>query len=428
MQPVKDFTVFLYGVTGGPNNPAYLDTSVPPLVPSNTVVTIVDGNFQPGHLEFSSPTYGIDKGDKATITVDRVGGALGQLTIQFTTANGTAVSNLNYTATNGTLTFGNQSITPQTFTVPTLNDNVVEGAKTVNLTLFNPTLIGSQQGSLTNQEVLAYPSNAVLTINDTDSYGTLKFLVANYNILQNAGQALITVTRTGGTVGTVQVQYATTDGINITNGVDLPAYAGTNYGAVNGTLTFSNGVTSQSFIVPIYYTPNETNAANRILKLILLGGSNRRPFSVLPLETATLTILDPQLVQNAAGDVDQTTLNGTGFNNYVNSLSLQPDGSLVVGGDFTIFDAFVYDYVGRLLPSKPCHTILSSKAFFAVANSNVWQVLSQAPSTNQIDGSIMAVGDFTQFNEVNRSGIARLNLDGSLDESFNPGAGADSTV
>ncbi|HEX3720204.1 MAG TPA: Calx-beta domain-containing protein [Verrucomicrobiae bacterium] len=424
MQPVKDFTVYLYNLTSDPNSPAYFDTNAIPLVPSTTIVTIVDGNFQPGHLEFSSPTYSVLKGGTATVTVDRVGGALGQLTVDYGTANGTATSGLNYTGASGQLTFASESVTPQTFTVSTLQDNVVEGAKTVNLSLSNPQLKGSQQGSLTNQQVLSYPSNAVLTINDVDSYGTLNFLVPNYNILQNANQALVTVTRTGGTIGTVQVQYATTDGNNA-KAPDQPAYAGTNYGAVSGTLTFSNSVTSQSFIVPIYYTPNETNAANRTLNLVLFSSNPSSILNPSP-ETATLTILDPQLVLNSAGAVDQTTLNGTGFNNYVSSLSLQPDGSLVAGGDFTIFDSYVYDYVARLLPDGAYdNSFLQSQAG---ANSNVWQVLSQAPNPGQTDGSIMAVGAFYQFDQVNRNGIARLNLDGSLDESFNPGAGADSTV
>ena len=40
----------------------------------------------------------------------------------------------------------------------------------------------------------------------------------------------------------------------------------------------------------------------------------------------------------------------------------------------------------------------------------------------------MAVGAFTNMDGVPRNNIARLNLDGSLDETFNPGSGADNTV
>ena len=40
----------------------------------------------------------------------------------------------------------------------------------------------------------------------------------------------------------------------------------------------------------------------------------------------------------------------------------------------------------------------------------------------------MLAGGFSQVDQVNRAGIARLNPDGSLDTTFNPGAGADNAV
>src|SRR4051794_40510027 len=47
---------------------------------------------------------------------------------------------------------------------------------------------------------------------------------------------------------------------------------------------------------------------------------------------------------------------------------------------------------------------------------------------HQTDGRILIAGAFTEFNAIPRNRIARLNLDGSLDSSFNPAAGADDTV
>src|SRR5438105_1554689 len=43
----------------------------------------------------------------------------------------------------------------------------------------------------------------------------------------------------------------------------------------------------------------------------------------------------------------------------------------------------------------------------------------------QGDGRVLVAGSFTAFNESPRGRIARLNLDGSVDSSFDPGAGAD---
>src|SRR6185436_1440237 len=41
----------------------------------------------------------------------------------------------------------------------------------------------------------------------------------------------------------------------------------------------------------------------------------------------------------------------------------------------------------------------------------------------QPDGRIVVAGYFNRFDGVSRSGIARLNADGSLDTSFDPGTG-----
>ena len=110
-------------------------------------------------------------------------------------------------------------------------------------------------------------------------------------------------------------------------------------------------MTSQTFIVPIYYTPAETNAANRVITLTL---SNPNPAAITngsPFpKTATITILDNQLVTGAPGSVDTTLLTGTGFNNVVNSLSFQPDGSLLAGGLFTFVNQYPLLPVGAAQP------------------------------------------------------------------------------
>src|SRR5437773_2036470 len=46
----------------------------------------------------------------------------------------------------------------------------------------------------------------------------------------------------------------------------------------------------------------------------------------------------------------------------------------------------------------------------------------------QGDGKIIIGGDFISYNGIARNYIARLNTDGSLDTGFNPGTGANSSV
>ena len=72
--------------------------------------------------------------------------------------------------------------------------------------------------------------------------GTLAFDSATYTVNETDATITITVNRTGGSEGTVTVQYATQNGT---------AAAPGDFTATSGTLTFGPGVTSQSFAVPI---------------------------------------------------------------------------------------------------------------------------------------------------------------------------------
>src|SRR6266446_6689418 len=45
----------------------------------------------------------------------------------------------------------------------------------------------------------------------------------------------------------------------------------------------------------------------------------------------------------------------------------------------------------------------------------------------QPDGKVLACGFFTKAGSSSRSGVARINADGSLDSGFNPGTGASTT-
>jgi uncharacterized delta-60 repeat protein/uncharacterized repeat protein (TIGR01451 family) len=418
-QSNKFFRIVLSDPTGG----ASLDSSVPPLVPSNTVVTIIDDHFQPGYLSFSSPAYSALKGGLATVTVTRSGAAKGQISVYCGTSNGTALNGVNYTGVTNQLTWTNLDISPRTMTIQTLENNTVEGPKTVNVFLFNAQVAGNSNPQ-TNAEVLASPSNAVLTIVDTDSYGDLNFLVPKFNIQQNGGTATITVERTGGTVGSVSVNFATYTPTNVEL-PDLAAVAHTNYSPTNGVLSFAPGESSKSFTVPVINTPYESNVADRIVGLQLFSASPTNIAGQFP-KTAVLVILDPQLHLNSAGSVDTTTQNGTGFNSFVNSLTLQPDASILAGGDFTYFNDYPFSHVARLLPSGAFDTGFLFN--LAGADNPVWQVMSVPAPTNLQNGDIMIVGDFTQADQVNSPNIARLSLNGGLDTSFNPGSGADGTI
>lgn len=173
-----------------------------------------------------------------TFTVTKTGTNGAASTVNFTTADGTAmVGNNDYTAASGTLTFAD-SDTSQTITISVNGDYNIESNETftVNLTAGTNAAIGTAQGTGT-------------IIND-DVAGTVQFSSANYSAAENVAGGLlnITVTRTGGLGSGVTVTATTSDGTAVGGAT---CGAGIDFVNVAPVLMFSGGQTAQSFDVQI---------------------------------------------------------------------------------------------------------------------------------------------------------------------------------
>ena len=113
----------------------------------------------PHIIYFSAANYAVSEGaGKISITVNRSGGDLPPVTVNYATSDGTAQQRGDYTIALGKLSFG-AGETSKTFPIFITDDGYVEGNETVNLTLSNPTGGAS----------LGVPNKAVLTITDNDS-------------------------------------------------------------------------------------------------------------------------------------------------------------------------------------------------------------------------------------------------------------------
>ncbi|MCE5228192.1 hypothetical protein LLG95_01165 [bacterium] len=113
----------------------------------------------------------------------------------------------------------------------------------------------------------------------------------------------------------------------------------------------------------------------------------------------------------ADGSLDWTFYPGYGpkNNSYVYAVALQPDGKIVIGGDFTVYNGTPRNRIARINPDGMLDTTFNPGSG---ANEPV-QSLAIQP-----DGKIVAAGEFTSFNGVSRLNIARLNANGSLDTAF----------
>jgi uncharacterized delta-60 repeat protein len=153
------------------------------------------------------------------------------------------------------------------------------------------------------------------------------------------------------------------------------------------------------------FNPNANDAVNSIALQadgkILIGGA---------FTTVGVTTRSRIARINVDGSVD------AGFNpianNTISSLSVQPDGMILVGGTFTSIGGTNRNRIARLNADGTV-----DPDFNPSASNSVYSLALQ------VNGKILVGGSFTNLNGTTRNGIARLNSDGSVDAGFNPNAG-----
>jgi uncharacterized delta-60 repeat protein len=119
----------------------------------------------------------------------------------------------------------------------------------------------------------------------------------------------------------------------------------------------------------------------------------------------------------AASLVDTNFNIGTGANGIVEQVLMQPDGKVLICGNFTSFNGADRAYCARLNSDGSVDTSFRSGASYWVRHMAL-----------QADGKIVIGGYFTAVEGTPRKLIARLNVNGSLDTSFNPGTGCEEII
>ena len=186
---------------------------------------------QAGVLEFTSTTFsGVEATSPMTITIKRTGVVTAAATVVVKSADVTASAGADYTALTTTLAWAAGDATDKTISLTLLDDRISEASETLRLTLSEVT-----------GDTIGASAQTTLTIADFEQ-GTLQFSATDYQANEDGGTATITVQRSGGSNGTATINYATTS-----KTATAPDY----YLAKTGTLTFAEGVTSQTFAVTI---------------------------------------------------------------------------------------------------------------------------------------------------------------------------------
>jgi uncharacterized delta-60 repeat protein len=122
---------------------------------------------------------------------------------------------------------------------------------------------------------------------------------------------------------------------------------------------------------------------------------------------------------NADGSVDTSFDPGTGLDSVVRTIVVQADGKLLIGGEFTTVNGVGRNRIARLNADGSLDTTFDPGAGLT---SPVYEAAVQA------DGKVVIVGNFTSYDGEMRNRVARLNADGSLDTTFDPGQGANGWV
>lgn len=112
--------------------------------------------------------------------------------------------------------------------------------------------------------------------------------------------------------------------------------------------------------------------------------------------------------------MDTSFNSNTGFNEKVTTLTLQPDGKVIMGGDFTLFDGIAQNKIIRFESNGTKDVSFGIGSGF---NSTVKTIVIQT------DGKLLVGGNFTMFNGDSTNYLIRLNTDGTKDANFNIGDG-----
>lgn len=224
--------------------------------------------------------------------------------------------------------------------------------------------------------------------------GAISFSAAAFNVNEDGGGAAITLTRTGGTDNRVVSKVSLAD--VTTSPADYRFTPGALDNSFDSTPGASNAVLTTALqangriIIGGFFTSYDGTSRNRIARV------------------------------NANGSLDASFDPGTGVDSTVQATAVQADGKIVIGGPFATVNGTARNQVARLNPNGSLDTTFNPSG--TAANGTVYAIAVQA------DGKIIIGGGFTSYNGTGRNRLARLNTDGSLDTTFIPGTGANDLV
>ncbi len=325
--------------------------------PAQATLSIIDNEtappvLKPGVLQFAEATYTANESDgELNLTVIRTGGSDGQVTVDYNTTNSsTATVDSDYTGRQGTLTWAAGDMTAKSLTLNIINDSQVEGTEIILFSLSNPSG-GATLGNVAYTTVTLADNDFSTPVTPPDTTtpesqpGVLQFAATTYSANESDGELTnITVTRTGGSDGSVTVEYLAT--------VEGSAKPNQDYTGTSGTLTWPQGDTSAKSLNLKLIDDNEVEKTETV-KFTLsnptggatLGNQTTAALSITDNDTAVpvspagvLQFSAPTyLVKENEGELNKIRVTRRGGSS--GSVSVEylatAEGSATIGSDYT---------------------------------------------------------------------------------------------
>ncbi len=227
IEPTEDYNVNLFNISAG-----LININTPQ---ANGGIIDNDGGAGTGIAFDNTDVIVNEDAGTATFTVRLTGNVPGGFTLDYASADGSAVAPDDYSAISGQLTFAGNDNESYDIVVPIVDDLLIEATEgyVVNLSNLSTTLIA----------INTPQANGGINDNDGGAGTGIAFDNTDVTVNEDAGTATFTVRLTGNVPGGFTLDYASADG---------SAVAPDDYSAVSGQLTFlGNDNESYDIVVPI---------------------------------------------------------------------------------------------------------------------------------------------------------------------------------
>jgi hypothetical protein len=308
--------------------------------PASATLTIADDDPAP---KVSIADVGLAEGNSSktalTFTISLDAGSGQSISVNYATADNTALEATDYQAANGVVTFA-PGETSRQVTVLVNGDTQVEPNETFFVNLSNPA----------NATISRPQGVGTIENDDAGAQGSLAFSAATFSAGENDGQATITVKRVGGSNGAISVQYGTVAGGS--------AAAGSDYTAAAGTFSWSDGETKdKTFTVSI--ADDSTDETNETVNLALTNPTGGATLG--SPANATLTIADDDPAPKVSIDDVSLAEGNSGTTSFAFTISLdaasgQTTSVNYITADNTALEASDYQAANGVVTFAPGET------------------------------------------------------------------------